>query len=196
MSDISKRIDAIISANLAPLLKEHGFRKKARNFYRQHEDRIELINVQASQSNEGAEGRFTVNVGVFYPAICAITGAPTVQGMPKEPDCTVRERIGLISADRKDTWWSITGKSDDGQIAKDLVKKVEILCLPWLESMSNLDEVKASVAVNTPLVAAGISLHQGNDLEAREYLNQSLKKQPMAKSRAMAWGKKHGLIQP
>ncbi len=196
MSEISKRIDAIIRGNLAPLLKERGFRKKARNFYRQHDDRVELINVQASQWNEGAEGQFTVNVGVYYPAISEITDAPSVKGMPKEYDCTVRQRIGLISEDRKDTWWSLNATSDDGQIAKDVAKKVEMLCLPWLESMSNLDEVKALAAINRPLVAAGISLHQGNDLEARDYLNQSFKKQPVAKSRAMAWGKKHGLIQP
>lgn len=194
MSEISKIIDTIIRGGLAALLKDHGFKKKGRNFYREHNDRVELINVQASQWNQGAEGEFTVNVGVYYPAISAIVGAPAIQGMPKEHDCAVRQRIGLISEERKDAWWSVTATCDKDYIAEDLATKVEMLCLPWLNTMSKLDEVKAHVAINTPLLAAGIALYQGNDAEAKEYLNQSFKKQPMAKSRATAWGKKHGLV--
>lgn len=194
MSEISKIIDTIIRGGLAPLLRDHGFKKKGRNFYREHDDRVELINVQASQWNEGCEGEFTVNFGVYYPAISAILDASAIQGMPKERDCTARQRIGLISEERKDIWWPVTATSDNQYIAEDLAIKVEMLCLPWLNTMSNLNEVKAHVAINTPLLAAGIALYQGNESEAKEYLNQSFKQQPMAKSRALAWGNKHGLV--
>ena len=61
--------------------------------------------------------------------------------------------------------------------------------------MADLNNVKFAVAKNNrAIVAAGISLHQGNTAEAKEYLEQSFKQQPLAKSRSSAWGKKHGLV--
>lgn len=197
MSEISKKIDGIIKAELAPLLKRSGFKKKARNFYREHSDRIDVLNIQASQWNEGQEGKFTVNVGVYFPAISELTGAPEVKGMPKEYDCTIRERIGLITKENRDTWWEVGPETDNEVVATDLASRVNSVCLPWLELMANLENVKSCVVKHKrAIVAAGIALHQGNAAEAKEYLELSFKQQPLAKSRASAWGKKHGLIQP
>jgi len=120
MSDIAKKIDAIIKERLAPLLKNIGFKKKARNFYREFENRIELINVQSSKWNEGNEGQFTINVGVYYPEISEITDALPVKGMPKEYDCTVRERIGLLMPENKDKWWKIDSSSNDSEVSEML----------------------------------------------------------------------------
>ncbi|WP_281546349.1 DUF4304 domain-containing protein [Grimontia sp. SpTr1] len=194
MSEISKKIDEIVKLGLTPLLKTHGFKKKARNFYRQHEDRIDLINVQASQFNTGKEGQFTVNVGVYFPAISAITDAPAVKGMPKEYDCTARERIGLLSSENKDTWWSVDNSVDINNIAAELALSVESLCLPWLAKMADLENLKLEAAKKIPFIAAGISLHQGNQSEAKAYLELIIKQKPLAKSRSIAWGKKHGLV--
>lgn len=194
MSEISKRIDEIVKVRLAPLLKAHGFKKKARNFYRECEDRVELINVQASQFNAGAEGQFTVNVGVYFPAISEITDAPPVKGIPKEYDCTARERIGFLSSENKDTWWSVDNNVDLNKIGNDLASSVETLCLPWLAKVESLENLKHEVAKKLPLIAAGISLYQGNKPEAKAYLEQCIKLKPLAKSRTVAWGKKHGLI--
>lgn len=197
MSEISKIIDGIIKAELAPLLKQCGFKKKARNFYREHSDRTDVINIQASQWNEGLKGKFTVNVGVYFPAISELTEASPVKSLPKEYNCTIRERIGLITEENRDTWWEVNPETDQKIVANDLALKVNSVCLPWLESMADLDNVKSGVVKNNrAIVAAGISLHQGNIAEAREYLEQSFKQQPLAKSRASAWGKKHGLVQP
>ena len=80
MSEIGKRIDSIVRERLAPLLKKNGFKKKARNFYQEFPDRVEVINVQASQWNEGNEGKFTINVGVYYPEISKIIEAPSCYG--------------------------------------------------------------------------------------------------------------------
>jgi hypothetical protein len=196
MSEIGKAIDGIVTESLAPLLKKNGFKKTARNFYRAHEDRIDVINVQASQWNHGNEGQFTVNVGVYYPSIAEIINAPPIKGMPKEYDCTIRERVGSLTAENKDTWWLVDSNTDRSRTASDLATKVDTLCLPWLDKMSNLDSVKEGVAKNWPLVAAGIALFQGRESEAKAFVEQSFKQQPMAKSRAMVWGKKHGLLSP
>lgn len=196
MSDIAKRIDAIIKEGLAPLLKKEGFKKKARNFYRELENRIELINIQASKWNEGDEGQFTVNVGVYYPEISKITDALPVSGMPREYDCTIRERIGLLTPENKDRWWEIDSTSNDSEVSANVANQVQELCLPWLEKMSSLDAVKSAIANNNrAFVASGIALFQNNRVEAAAYLVKALKQQPLAKSKINAWGKKHGLVQ-
>ncbi|MBT2786735.1 DUF4304 domain-containing protein [Halomonas sp. ISL-106] len=52
---------------------------------------MKMINIQASQFNNSSEWSFTINVGVYFPAIVEITGGSPVNGMPKEYNCTTRE---------------------------------------------------------------------------------------------------------
>ena len=195
MSDIAKRIDSIVQERLAPLLKKNGFKKKARNFYREYSDRVEVINVQASQWNEGNEGKFTINVGVYYPEISKIIEAPPVTGEPKEYDCTVRERIGLLTPENKDQWWQIDGSVNDLEISENVANQVEKICLPWFSKMSDLENVKNHVVKNMAFVAAGIALFQGNREEASDLIEKALKQKPLAKSKINSWGKKHGVVQ-
>lgn len=194
MSESAKRIDAIIREELAPLLKEVGFKKKARNFHREHADRIDVINVQASRYNDASSAKFTVNVGVYYPAIAEMSDALPVKGAPKEYDCTVHSRIGALREDRRDFWWTIEPSSDHASIAKDLAQNVRVCCVPWLECMGNLDAVKDTMAnKNRSFIAAAIALHQGNRSEAQDFLDRALKEQPLARSRIVAWARKHAL---
>lgn len=107
---------------------------------------------------------------------------------------TARERIGLLSSDNRDTWWSVDDSVDTNNIAAELASSVESLCLPWLAKMADLENLKLESEKKNPFIAAGISLYQGNRSEAKAYLEQSIKQKPLAKSRIMAWGKKHRLI--
>ena len=194
MSESAKRIDGIIREELAPLLKEVGFKKKARNFHREHADRIDVINVQASRYNDASSAKFTVNVGVYYPAIAEMSDALPVKGAPKEYDCTVHSRLGALREDRRDFWWTIEPSSEDAYIAKDLAHNVRVYCVPWLERMGNLDAVKDTMASkNRSFIAAVIALHQGNRSEAQDLFERALKEQPLAKSRIVAWARKHAL---
>ena len=195
MSEIGKRIDSIVRERLAPLLKKNGFKKKARNFYREYPDRVEVINVQASQWNEGNEGKFTINVGVYFPEISKIIEAPPFRGEPKEYDCTVRERIGLLTPENKDHWWLLDGSVNDLEVSEDVANQVEEICLPWLSKMSDLENVKNHVVKNMAFVAAGIALYQGNRNEASTLIEKALKQKPLAKSKINSWGKKHGVVQ-
>ena len=127
---LSKIVDGITKAELASLLKQHGFKKKTRNFYRENADRTDVINIQASQWNEGREGQFTVSVGICFPAISEIIDAPLIKGLPKEYDCTIRERIGLITEENRDIWWKINTETNQSVLANDLASKVNSICLP------------------------------------------------------------------
>jgi hypothetical protein len=194
MSESAKRIDAIIRHALAPLLKEIGFKKNARNFHRERADRIDVINVQASRYNDASSAKFTANVGVYYPAIAEMSDALPVSGTPKECDCTVHARIGALREDRRDFWWTVEPSSDDAAIANDLAQNVRDYCLPWLERMGSLDAVKDAMASkNGSFIAAAIALHQGNRSEAQGLFNRALNEQPLARSRLVSWARQHAL---
>ncbi|WP_052707869.1 DUF4304 domain-containing protein [Vibrio neptunius] len=197
MSEISKVIDAVIKMELVPFLKQSGFKKKGRNFYREHDNRIEVINIQSSQWNNGQAGRFTLNIGIYFPEIAKLAESPKFIGLPKEYDCTLRERIGLLTSENKDIWWEVDSQSELSLVGSDLATKARQFCLPWLDKMSDLNNVKVS-AVNSrnSLLAAVISLYQGDISGSKVHLVVALKEKPLAKSRIKSWGKKHGVLEP
>lgn len=194
MSEISKIIDSIIKADLAPHLKSRKFRKKARSFYREHNDRTDVINIQLSLWNRGENGKFTVNLGVYFPEIAFITDAPPLKGILKEYNCTVRQRIGFLKPRGCDDWWEIDDLTDLKAISLQLLNDVKIYGLPWLDKMSELDEVKKEASNNNlAFVSAGIALYQSNLDEAAIYLKLAKKQQPLAVERIMAWAEKNNI---
>jgi hypothetical protein len=71
-----------------------------------------IINFQKSQSSSKDHIIFTINIGVFYGSLaedsdCRLTKADVW-------DAHLRERIGLILADRHDKWWEITPETNAG----------------------------------------------------------------------------------
>ena len=60
-----------------------------------------------SQSNTSEEGRITLNLGVYYPAIARLSGTPPTTSLPKEYDCTLRRRIGTLMERGEDYWWRV-----------------------------------------------------------------------------------------
>lgn len=148
-----------------------SFKKQARTFRREHDDYTDVINIQADRYNDADQGRFTVNLGVYYPAIADITEAIPVNGAPKEYDCTVRERIGVLMEPHSDSWWEIDRWSNEADTAADLAKAVKNFGLPWLDCLSDLNVVQRFAAEHyqTP-VSAGIALHQGEHDGAQDYL--------------------------
>ena len=93
MSEIGKRINAVIAHRLAPCLKEAGFRRKGRTFHRVADERTDVVNVQGSKWNAGRTGEFTINVGVYYPQIAELYDEYRPDGLPEEYHCTLRSRI-------------------------------------------------------------------------------------------------------
>src|ERR1700693_6095890 len=91
---------APILAALHRVLKPAGFGKAAAVFSRQSGDVVHLIELQGSRSNRSAEARFTVNVGIFAPAIVY----PDVRDVrkPSIAGSHWRERLGSLSPERED----------------------------------------------------------------------------------------------
>ncbi|WP_273430722.1 DUF4304 domain-containing protein [Chitinibacter tainanensis] len=74
MRKIADLIDGVIKLGIADFLKRHGFKKSGRTWHLMQGENWLIINLQASTSNVGCQGKFTINVGVYVPAIAALDG--------------------------------------------------------------------------------------------------------------------------
>jgi hypothetical protein len=191
VSEIGKRINAVIGHGLAPLLEEVGFRRKGRTFRRESPDRIDVINVQGSKWNAGRTGEFTINVGVYYPRLAELYDPYRPDGLPEEYHCTIRNRIGMLMGRRTDKWWKLGRYTRDEKVSADVTDCVRDHALPWLEEMSDLDNVKREVS---RFVAAVIACHQGRNDEARRLIVESCDEAPAVAGQTKAWAIEHGLI--
>lgn len=196
MSEIAQKIDEIINLELKALMKSHGFKKKARNFYKELDGGVFLlVNVQGSMYNDNQDARYTVNLGVFFPQIYEMVGFGNVGAIPSIPDCSISKRIGHLKTERTDYWWQLTPSSNLQQLASDLSSSVEQYGLPWLQNNSSISTASNELKGQNPFTAAATAVIEGNRNEASEIINKIISKGSAAKSRAISWGKKYKLLE-
>lgn len=134
MSDIAKVIDSIVKDALVKPLKADGYCKKGRNFHLVKESSTRAVNVQASQGNFGDSGRFTLNLGVYLPAVAALLGHEVQKGSyPRESECTIRERIGALMPNGRDAWWEIGSETDLSVLTAEVQGAWLRHGKPWLD---------------------------------------------------------------
>src|SRR6266498_5900662 len=92
MSEIGKVIDRVAVDALTAPLKAAGYRRTGRTWRRRLKDAVQVVHVQASRSNVGADGRFTLTAGVYFPALAARLALFPPLDDPAEHDCHVRTR--------------------------------------------------------------------------------------------------------
>lgn len=200
MSGLSKTIDAIIAESLHPLLRTRGFKKKSRTFIKDAGIKgdgayVLVINVQASSFNYDGEGRYTVNLGVYYPRVAEVSGAlPIKGGFPKEYDCTVRERIGALMPGGQDHWWQVREGQDIHKAGIDLSEAVRQYGLEWFGTVSDIKRLRRRLRQEDNLkAAASICLMEGEREEAARLIRQSIREHPRSAAHHIQWADKHSL---
>ena len=177
-------------------MKAKGFKKKARNFYKELDGGVFLlVNVQGSMYNDNQDARYTVNLGVFFPEIYEMVGFGNVATVPSVPDCSISKRIGHLKPEKTDYWWQLTPASNLQQLATDLSASVEQYGLPWLQRNSSISDASAELKGQDPFTAAATAVIEGNRTEAADIINKIISKGSAAKSRAISWGKKYKLLE-
>ena len=201
MSELGKAIDRIASL-LHVELRARGFTKSARTFRLRGEECTQVVNMQASTSNMGVGGRFTVNLGVFFPAVAEVLPWPAPKAL-KEHNCQLRERLGLLLPDPRDRWWQVSLDAPVAPIAEEVREAVVTYGLPWLEARSTLeaglDSIVHSRRYSSGLDAAAFCIALGRLEEAAIYLARARdefigKGKDEAADRWLAWGEEHGVV--
>lgn len=186
MEKIADLIDEIIKLGIADFLKIHGFKKTGRTWHLIKDDNWLIVNLQASTTNMGGEGKFTINVGVYVPAIVALDGQLPANGKPKEYDSTIRKRLGSLFSGQ-DYWWEVDSTSDLFLISSDVVEKLNCYGLPWLQTHSNIAAISEALKDNPSLVSICAALLADGKEEASKRIQRAITERPSAKTRLHSW---------
>ncbi|HEY3330473.1 MAG TPA: DUF4304 domain-containing protein [Capsulimonadaceae bacterium] len=124
----------VVIARIAATLKPLGFRRKAMTFTRAQGDVLQFVNVQASTSSTADILKLTVNLAVYSEEVNQILNPGDDIGCGGWLDNHWRDRIGSLTDDRQDVWWTITNTTEaensGNEIAALLVKSgMDVLAL-------------------------------------------------------------------
>lgn len=140
---LKSRMGRIVADHLTPALKPPGLRKSG-NVYRAARDGLWwLVDVQGSRWDGPDEVRFTLNAGVYVPGVLATyTGRPE----PKQPgpgDCCISARIGMLTPERKDLWWTLRNEDAgaDEAIGREVGEAASTYLVPFLERFAGVEDV-------------------------------------------------------
>ena len=194
-SAVAPLIDTVVREGLAPYLNAAGFRKRSRNFHRFVGEVVQVVNVQASPWNTDHEGEFTLNLGVYFPALAEVLNLPIPPKLPTEADCHARERIGILLPVRRDYWWRIAPDSDLDRLGIELRDAWLLYGAPWIERNLDLREVReGELRQKAPFRAAAVSIVLGERERAAKELQQAIDGFPERAEHFESWGRKHGLF--
>ncbi|PDV87103.1 hypothetical protein CO652_17545 [Rhizobium sp. H4] len=192
MGGVAKSIDEVIKRGFAQLLKGEGFKKSGRNWHRPQGENWLIVNLQASSSNFGENGKFTVNLGVFVAAVASMAGQNAIDEKPSELSSTLRTRLGDLVYGR-DHWWEVTAASDLDLVAADLVEKMQSTGLPWLERHLDLSRLAAALKDRPSLLSFSAALLSGDRNEATRRLREAVKLRPAGRTHFLAWASNNGI---
>jgi hypothetical protein len=124
-SALAFTITQAVKLGLAPVLHKDGFKKRGTHFYQITPESNRLVLVQSSQRNTSSHSRFTIELGLYFPAIDAVmnqtwTKPGAEQWNPKIYNCQMRQRIGFLMPAGCDYWWTVTPSSNASDLATEL----------------------------------------------------------------------------
>lgn len=199
MSGVRKQVDQIISVHIAPFLKEQGFKKTGRDWYRQNPESVFAINLQTGSRDPT---RFTLNLGVHIPRIYVLFTDKPQSEKPKYHECGVKERIGPLMPEKKDHWWEIDYGISLKKIGKEMVASLRDYGLPWMEAHLTPESASEFLKDRVSIYSAAAALALGDREEATrrlrqllEHLKQLDQRYASATEHYSEWGRKHGLIE-
>ena len=174
MSKTAARIDEIVRNGLAQELRSAGFKKLVRTWRRSVGELTQVTNLQASWTNHGDAGTFTLNLGVYFPEAVRLFALWPVKEKPGESDCIVSERIGFLMPRGTDVWWEVNSGTNVELLGHELALTWRTHALPWLDAHTDPVIARDFVRKVSPLWAAIFSVLVGDRATGRELFEQAV----------------------
>jgi len=133
-------IDEVVSLGISPILREHGYKKLRRHFFRETSEGTLHLVVQASQFNAPDRARFTINLWSYLPAIAAQNGEVLISE-PQKQRGHAGIRIGHLLPIQEDFWWDVASSSEVRSVAVDVEQAIRAYALPYLISISDIEGI-------------------------------------------------------
>jgi hypothetical protein len=126
----------LLAQELLPTFKARGFRQKGLTFYQTVEDNFAIVQFQKSRTATAASLDFTINLGVLsgrvQGALSQIMWVPQVNGVPTEPACHLRQRIGFLLPEARDLWWTVRADTKLTERGRTIRPVLESYAFPFL----------------------------------------------------------------
>ena len=180
-SDSSKKIDEVISEGTKQYLKENGFRKTGRCFYKSGDIFIYVIDFQSSQYNDPTSAKFTINVNVVFPYFHEKWTNTPLPKNPSKAAAVISRRVGHLMNDNGDSWWEVSSETNAQELGMDIRKILSSSALPFLLEIDSVNKVLELVRngekpafsmYNPDIITAIMHKYNGNKDLARKVLGE------------------------
>jgi len=130
-------IDALVRDYLTPYLKEHGFRKKARRFWQDYGEIVEVITIWKDEYNDAWQGGFAVELGIYWKKYQQELGGHYAAEVMPPTHCLLVHRLTREMDKINDHWWEFKPNVDIRALADEVISDFECHGVPWLKSRHN-----------------------------------------------------------
>jgi len=147
IEDLQKNLDEIIRDVISPILKQQGFKKSGRNYYKGVQHFGLCFNVQTSRHNNENEVEFTFNTGVIFPEVYKhFYPEMSLSSFPKEYECVQRTRIGQLLG-KPDLWYRLKRGQSIHDISLIVKRDIENYVVPYFEKFTSDDDILHMVEI-------------------------------------------------
>lgn len=122
---------AVIKNYVEPVLLQHGFRRRRNLFHAISERNFLLIEVQRSTRSRAGQLLITANLGIISRRVGEVM-SPQVPLSPTFPTWHWRQRIGFLTPEKRDLWWSIECEDDLVVAGSEFASVIENFGVPAL----------------------------------------------------------------
>jgi Domain of unknown function (DUF4304) len=140
----------VFSVCFAKQMNELGFQTLPRTrFFRECNDACILVELQKEQrARDEAATYFTVNVGISINRLRKELRPESEVGPIADfldiDDCNWKQRLGTLTGEKSDMWWSVRDELDAKLHCEELAKKFRLIAWPKIEKLTFLDSMLRS----------------------------------------------------
>lgn len=125
---------------LGPELKQLGFRRSGRKFWRDSLTTCQIIDIYMGRWGTSVRGQFGVMLSVFWHEVEALLHNPAVGKMPAGlHSCTFNADLEWLTGNQRPKRWDVELPCDMSAIGREVLGGIMELGIPWLEHRSRLE---------------------------------------------------------
>lgn len=175
-------LEHVIARTITPTLKEAGFKKSGRNFYRSMGDVGWCFQLETSRANTENEVHFTFDVGIFVPEAAILLTGIAVPKFPKAYDCLLKKRVSELRGLQGEHWYELTLESDERMLEATLKEHIQKNVLPFFEAYPSVESVLSDVREHLSAIDYAVLLYAGGRREeSAALLSQTYERSTLAK---------------
>jgi len=130
-----------VVASCAETLRSAGYARRGSSLRKEANGNVAIVEFQKSSKSNAEAIVFTINLGIVCGRL--LEGGESSLKKVGIVDAHVRQRVGMLLADRPDKWWTIDPKTDANSLIEEISSLIEYEAAPYLDRHLNDDALVA-----------------------------------------------------